>query len=877
MKKLITLALLALTTMVVQAQSRKTWDFLNNGFSAATITALQTDMDQNGTGGYWRDWEKDVSTANTGTWFNASTVSGTASTHVDGVVTPIPELKDLNFQSVKGKGLVLVNGYSQSENDGSPNKQYPYGTHFIWLNGSGLSFTFKAAAGDTLHMGIESHKNTEARGVNISVNGTTIAADYGQSVPIFFNDVKWTLPQATDGSDSVTVKVTSSNGCHIYYIIVGEGDAPTVKAASKIAYVFNSGNGYDREADYAHAFISGSSDLFTTTAVDVNNKTITADSLEKFDAVVISPYIDAADACVSTLKSIIAYEPVLNLNASLYEPWGYGKAVTTIQQTATIVNVNNKFFTNATANGLDTSTGALNILSSGGITGVNLSPYFAGDDTLAVVDNAVAVHEHNANRNAYMFLPYDKQNMASIDVDAMSVILPTALSLVADTKTAVTNTPVPTVSQVYKNKETLVVLKDGNKSATIYYTTDGTDPSNKSNVYTDTLKFIEPVTIKAIAKADGYLMSDTAIVDIAIKTQAPAPEFTINEGADTSVVTLTDADPSLTIYYNYTGSTDATKSAVYFAPLKVTTPVTVTVFAEGGSYIQSETASKNVTIQNIDKTLRYDVLAHFDANSVDWNHGSTSTAYFFSWGKTARSCYDTTQSPDVNGVYPFVPDEEISDSLWTIKSKGQVVDWENTTPTAVVGDGTGYNPETAEDAILADNEEGATKAIVNLGDRIVNEPYTANIESKYTYAGPFDVIVYAANGNGSSVPKCDIETSTDGTSWTKLDSVSFSNTRRLWKRTKMTYSGTTPVYVRLAQTGGGSKAMIFDIYILNQGDKTKGILDNINDIDLNVTPVTRTEIYSLSGMRLSSLQSGINIVRTVYANGAVKVKKVLIK
>lgn len=877
MKKLITLVLLGLAIMTAKAQSRKTWDFFNNGFSASTITALQTDMDQNGTGGYWRDWEKNVSAANTGTWFNASTVKGTASTHADGVTTPIPELTGLDFQSVKAKGLVLVNNYKQSENDGSPNGEYPYGTHFIWFNGSGLSFTFKAAAGDTLHMGVESHKNTEARGVHLSVNGTTVASDYGQPVPIFFNDVKWTLPQAADGSDSVTVKVTTTNGCHIYYIIVGEGDVPAVKEASKIAYVFSSSNGYDADADYARTFIAGSSDLFMTTPVDVYNKKITADSLEKFDAVVISPYIEASDACVSTLKNIISYEPVLNLNASLYEPWGYGKSVNTSLPAAVILHSDNKFYTKAAANGLDISSGALSILADGGMTGVNLGPYFAADDTLAIVDHAVAVHEHNPNRNAYMFLPYDKENMANVDADAMSVVLPTALSLVADTKTTVINTPKPLIKQVYDDKETDVVLSDGNRSATIYYTLDGTVPSLESEVYTDTLKFHEPVSVKAIAKADGYLASDAVLADIAIESRAPVPEMSVAEGADTSVVTLDNSDPGLTVYYNYTGSKDIAKSAVYTSPLKVSTPVTVTAFAEGGAYIQSESVSKYVTMQNADKTLRYDILAHFDANSTDWNGGSTATSYFFSWGKTASSCYDTTQDPDEEGVYPFVPGEEISDSLWTIQSKGQVVDWENTTPTSSVGDGTGYNPETAEDAILATDESGASKAIVNLGNKIDNEPYTACIRSNYPYAGPFDIVVYAANGNGSSTPECDVEVSTDGISWTKLDSVSFSNTRRLWKRSKMTYSSAIPVYVRLAQTGGGSKAMIFDIYILNQGTRTRGILTNIKGVDVHATAAVRREIYSLSGMRISSLQPGINLVRTVYADGTVRIRKVLIR
>lgn len=62
MKKLFTLTTLFLSlTVSVQAQAiRKTWDF-RNGFSATTITNLNTDMQQNGATGNtsnWRNWEK---------------------------------------------------------------------------------------------------------------------------------------------------------------------------------------------------------------------------------------------------------------------------------------------------------------------------------------------------------------------------------------------------------------------------------------------------------------------------------------------------------------------------------------------------------------------------------------------------------------------------------------------------------------------------------------------------------------------------------------------------------------------------------------------------------------------------------------------------
>ena len=74
------------------------------------------------------------------------------------------------MKGIKAKGLILATNYPTSENESSPNGMYPYGSGFIWMNGKNLTFTInQVKKGETLRIGVESHKNTEARGINVIV------------------------------------------------------------------------------------------------------------------------------------------------------------------------------------------------------------------------------------------------------------------------------------------------------------------------------------------------------------------------------------------------------------------------------------------------------------------------------------------------------------------------------------------------------------------------------------------------------------------------------------------------------------------------------------------------------------------------------------
>lgn len=78
------------------------------------------------------------------------------------------------------------------------------------------------------------------------------------------------------------------------------------------------------------------------------------------------------------------------------------------------------------------------------------------------------------------------------------------------------------------------------------------------------------------------------------------------------------------------------------------------------------------------------------------------------------------------------------------------------------------------------------------------------------------------------------------------------------------------------------KAYIDDFRIYNYAlsmeeiqDAMEGIANSIGSVEDTASPVIATEYYSINGVRISTPQKGINIVKTRHANGKVSVKKII--
>jgi uncharacterized repeat protein (TIGR01451 family) len=144
-----------------------------------------------------------------------------------------------------------------------------------------------------------------------------------------------------------------------------------------------------------------------------------------------------------------------------------------------------------------------------------------------------------------------------------------------------------------------VSITDSTQGATIYYTTDGSAPSNASNQYFGPISVVSSETLQAIAVKDGY--TNSAIATASYTIQAPAaatPLFSVAPGsyASAQTVSISDSTPGASIYYTTNGSTPTGSSTLYTGPIAISASATLQAIAIATNYSNSAVASASYTI-----------------------------------------------------------------------------------------------------------------------------------------------------------------------------------------------------------------------------------------------------------------------------------------
>lgn len=854
MKKLFTITAVCLSLAAnATAQTRKTWD-LTKGFSATSMYYLQQDA---AAGTNWVDKKTEKNPV----YFESKArKAGPLTATVNGNAVTIHETEGLVFNAT---GAAHLNIYSNAE-----------GQCCIWLNGKKAQDQLvipKVPAGEKITIDYETHKANEARGFKSITDGFVDAADGGKK--------QWTTKTRdtavvvnNSGSDAdYTIQATS--GFHIYSIVIGQGDDPN-DSKEKVGYVYSG----ELSADLAYALLSADDELLVT-PLDAST-TLTREQLQGFDLNVLSSTIPADNANVGLLKEVQPFVPTLNLNARLYNAWGYGEAVPTEQVAGVTGKPGLPLF-----NGLDLIDGsdaglgenekALAFSTEAPITGVRLGAYYAGDDTLATVlgqPDVVAIHQHNISHNGYLYLPLSAEVLAS-GYNA-GALLDNAISMLTASKAAITATTLPAFSVHYAQQQATVTIGTAEPYAQIYYTTDGSEPAIGTGTrYDGPFTLTQACTVRAVAQGQGYEPSLVADTLIRMYNQAERPVISVSQADDAATITLSCATEGTQIWYNMGASADTVQSQKYAGPFVINDHAVLTVFATSPDYVPSELVTKEIFVQN-DKVY-IDIASHFDASAV---YGGTNGKGMFSWGTGAVSQADTSAEPigtktDDDGIEsPVYPDRkpetfpaDLTGVEWFLASQGQSMVWQNIAPGKSVGDPNGYNPLSA-----ADLDTLCTKNDVQFY-KFVSGEYNARIQSTRTFRGPFDLVAFLGNANSTgNVQRMGFETSTDGQTWTLTgDTVVVAQPQRLWKKVTVGYRGTDEVYVRLRQLSGNSGCQVYDIYVMANGEKSKQREAELREayltgIDVLPTPDTRATVravYNLNGVRLPALQRGINIVR----------------
>ena len=882
MKKLLLLTIMAATVISINAQQRKTWDF-TAGVSDETIENL--DADDNWTVTYNDDGSFYQAT-------DASKMYGTLS--ANGV--EIAELSELTFTST---------GLSSGSNFILRSTQFR-------MTRANMGVTFRVAPGATITIRCRSaNSSAEDRGFIGDENCTYISGPdpyttgdnggvcLGSSVSGASpdSDGNYTLVwQVTEDSDEDSLDVTlscyPSGGLDIASFMIDEGDETDGDATNHVLYLYDSTYpDYEfGEADFIYDVVANNIvpllDDADITAVDIstNPTELDKDSLETFSLVILSNALSTSSEYISTILEAVAYVPMLNTSPDLYEAWEWGTIVDAETGTLTIGNKakSSSIFTNSFGESMLTD-GEFAIYPDGGsIRGYEPSDgsYIASDSVWATANGVKAMHIHNSSRNAYMMFPivFPIESLFDDYADFMENIV----NLVMNTKTQVTQSGKPRVSEEYISTGTNVSLTCSTSGATIYYTLDGTDPTTESTVYTGTF-FVseEGTTLKAFSTADGYDPSDINEAVINIYELLPVPTISYDAQGDTTVVTITGNSDEDVIYFNITGSEETTGSQEYTEEIKVTKHVTMYAFvAARGSYLQSELASLDIPVTN--ENVRLDEVSHFDAASGTW--GSSNPTYYNT--KSGHPYYsdeiigtdddgDTVYGTTDSVVY-YAPDGVD----WEVKTLGQVIYWQSNSVSHNIGDGSAYNPETA-----LDDDTDATASCVTFGSRgasnsdgVQGPAYTASIQSIVPFQGPFDLVSnICITGSSELTVIAYVTTDTLSGEWEQLGYLKTGTVKRLWKHTVLGYEGTDAVYVKVV---GDSGAGVFDLFIKNAGELSEEYINGIVDINAENKgegELLSTAIYNINGIQQNSLSKGINIIREVYSNGTVKVRKVAVK
>lgn len=159
------------------------------------------------------------------------------------------------------------------------------------------------------------------------------------------------------------------------------------------------------------------------------------------------------------------------------------------------------------------------------------------------------------------------------------------------------------LSGIYVTEQT-VSISCSTSGAKIYYTIDGSDPTNSSIAYSKPFLVNTDMTIKAKAFKNEMIDSEIATANYQIILEKVAdPIFTPMEGLYYSSlnVTISCATSGATIHYTVDGSEPTSKSTRYSSPILVDKNTTIKAKSFKTGLISSNTVLANYTIEPISK------------------------------------------------------------------------------------------------------------------------------------------------------------------------------------------------------------------------------------------------------------------------------------
>jgi hypothetical protein len=163
---------------------------------------------------------------------------------------------------------------------------------------------------------------------------------------------------------------------------------------------------------------------------------------------------------------------------------------------------------------------------------------------------------------------------------------------------SLTATPVVTPTPATYVLPITINMSCATPGSSIYYTTNGVNPTSGSTLYTGSFSLASPATIKSICLATGYAQGliNTSLYS---ETVAATPTISPAAGALTStpqLIQLNCSTPGGNIYYTTDSSTPTTSSTLYTGQFSLGIPATVKAICAGTGYVNSSVASASYTL-----------------------------------------------------------------------------------------------------------------------------------------------------------------------------------------------------------------------------------------------------------------------------------------
>ena len=212
-----------------------------------------------------------------------------------------------------------------------------------------------------------------------------------------------------------------------------------------------------------------------------------------------------------------------------------------------------------------------------------------------------------------------------------------------------TPTPSVLVQNIAGGKSVTVSTSSG---VTVYYTTDGTTPTESSQVYSNALNFtsVGSYAFKAVAKASGKEISSVATKTFTV-TQLGTPSITSSDANEQTIITA--AKSGATVYISTDGnnwSHGNSSASVTINHGSMPQVVTVYAYATQNGYVDSAQSNKPVT--------------------VPASGGSTSSNIFSGTSSSeipAITINGTTYTDEQNGSAPYIVNTQVDGGYeWSI-------------------------------------------------------------------------------------------------------------------------------------------------------------------------------------------------------------------